>query len=163
METFREKILALPPELFSLDGIQIRPICDDYDLWYAVVECKLAPGQEDFVNPAGFTIGRAYLRPEDHIPCIIWKGDTRIGYMILRKWFDQSASSWSFYLDQPQQGHGYGAIAARLAVQILKSADPSARIKLAAEQANQKAHRLYQSIGFVHRGEMDGDDLVFEF
>ena len=81
----KERIEALPDSAFSLDEIRILPIRDDYDLWYATVECRLAPGQEDFVNPAGFSIGRAYLHPEDHVPCIIWRGTCRIGYIVLRK------------------------------------------------------------------------------
>ncbi len=163
METLRQSILSLPAELFSLDTIQIRPIMDDYDLWYAVVDCQLAAGQEQYVNPAGFSIGRAYLAPGDHIPCIIWKDNVRIGYIVLRKWADQEATSWSYYLDKAWQGFGYGTIAARIAVQILKAATPTMPIKLSAEQANTKAHNLYRSIGFSHTGEKDGDDLVFTF
>ena len=113
--------------------------------------------------PAGFSIGRAYLNPEDNIPCIIWKDDTRIGYIVLRKWFCGNANSWSYYLDKDQQGNGYGKTAAQLAVQILKAADPETPIKLSAEPENKKAHRLYRSIGFRHEGELDGDDLVFEY
>ena len=161
MKTLRQSILSLPTALFSLDGIQIRPIKDDYDLWYAVVDCQLAAGQEEYVNPAAFSIGRAYLTPENHIPCIIWKENVRIGYIILQKWAGQEATSWSFYLDKAWQGQGYGRIAARIAVQILKTATSHIPIKLAAEQANTKAQNLYRSIGFSHVGEMDGDDLVF--
>ena len=161
MNTLQKKITTLSPEVFSLNGISIRPIRDDWDLWYAVVECKLAPGQEEFVNPAGFSIGRAYLNPADNIPCIIWNGDTRIGYIVLRRWSDGTANSWSYYLDKDQQGNGYGKTAAQLAVQILKAAEPNMPIKLSTEAANEKAHRLYRFIGFRHLGEMDGDDLVF--
>ena len=161
MDTFTHNIRKLPIDAFSLNGISIRPIQDDWDLWYAVVECRLAPGQEEYVNPAGFSIGRAYLNPEANIPCIIRLGEKRIGYIVLREW-DGSANSWSYYLDQDYQGKGYGRTAAQLAVQILKAADPGKPIKLSAEAANKKAHRLYRSIGFRHTGEMDGDDLVFE-
>lgn len=162
METLRQKIEALSPEVFSLDNIRIRRICDDTDLWYAVVECRLAPGQEEYVNPAGFSIGRAYLNPDQNIPCIILKEQTPIGYIVLRQW-DGSANSWSYYLDRQYQGQGYGKAAAGLAVKILKAADPAVPIKLSAEQENKKAHRLYQSIGFRLSGERDGDDLVFVY
>ena len=161
MKTLKHNICKLSADAFSLDGISIRPIADDWDLWYAVVECRLAPGQEDFVNPAGFSIGRAYLNPEDNVPCIIRLGEERIGYIVLRKW-NSSANSWSYYLDKDWQGKGYGRTAARLAVQILKAAEPNVPIKLSAEAANEKAHRLYRSIGFRHNREMDWDDLVFE-
>lgn len=163
MNTLRQNILALSPTQFSMDGICIRPISDDHDLWYAVVQCRLASGQECYVNPAGFSIGRAYLAPEANIPCIIWKDNIRIGYIVFRKWSDQSANSWSYYLDEAWQGHGFGTIAARLALRILKTAEPDALVHLSAEQENQKAHKLYRAIGFSHNGIMDGDDLVFTY
>ena len=161
--SIREKVRSLPEAAFSMDGIVIREIWDDDDLWYAVVECALAPGQEKLVNPAGFSIGRAWLYPEDNIPCVIClEGGERIGYIVLRRWLgDGAAYSWSYYLDKNWQGRGYGTKAARLAVQILKSADPEMPIKLSTEAENVKAQRLYQSIGFRKLDELDGEDLVF--
>ena len=163
MITLTGQILSLPENSFTLNDIHIRPICDDFDLWYAVVECQLAPGQEDFVNPAGFSIGRAYLDPENNIPCIILKNKTKIGYIVLRKWSDKSANSWSFYLDKNFQGFGYGKTAAQLAVRILQQANPNTTIKLSTEQTNYPAQRLYRALGFTHTGEMDGNDLVFAY
>ena len=161
MATFQERFDRLPSEVFTMEGISIAPIRDDYDLWFATVECTLAPGQEDYVNPAGFTIGRAYLRPDANIPCIIRRGDSRIGYIVFRKWVGSEATSWSYFLDKDWQGKGFGKTAAKLAVQILKAAMPELPIKLSSEQANEKAHRLYQAIGFQLSDEFDGDDLVF--
>ncbi len=163
MGTLKEKLDALPCSVFTKDDIHIRPICDDYDLWYAVVECRLAPGQEDLVNPAGFSIGRAYLHPESNIPCIIWHGNQRIGYIVLREWNGEEATSWSYYLSHESQGQGFGKAAAQLAIRILIAAAPTTPIKLSAEPANHKARQLYTSLGFHHEGELDGDDLVFVY
>jgi ribosomal protein S18 acetylase RimI-like enzyme len=163
MSSLRNKITALPSSAFAQNGIQIRPIRDDYDLWYAVVECQLAPGQEEFVNPAGFSIGRAYLNPQDHIPCVILKDDLRIGYIVLRKWCGENANSWSYYISCEHQRKGFGKAAAALAIRILTAADPDIPIKLSTEQANHKAQKLYTSLGFQHYGELDGDDLVFVY
>ena len=161
MDTLRERFDRLAPDVFTAEGISIRPIRDDYDLWYATVECTLAPGQEDYVNPAGFSIGRAYLRPDSNIPCIIWYGESRIGYIVFRQWIGDNATSWSYYLDKDWQCKGFGKIAAKLAVQILKEANPDLPIKLSSEKINKLSHRLYQSIGFQLSDEIDGDDLVF--
>lgn len=163
MVTLKERIHALPESSFTQDDIHIRPIRDDYDLWYAVVECQLAPGQEDFVNPAGFSIGRAFLHPEDNIPCIILKTQTRIGFIVLRKQADGRANSWSYFLDKRFQGFGYGKTAAQLAVRILQQADPNTPIKLSTERTNYPAQQLYRTLGFTHTGEMDGDDLVYAY
>lgn len=160
---FSEALRSLPCSAWQAAQVRIKPIENDDDLWYATVECTLAPGQEEFVNPAGFSIGRAYLNPEDNLPCVICKADgTRIGYIVLRTWLGQgSGFNWSFYLDKEFQGLGYGKAAARLAVQILKAVDPKVPIKLSTEQDNLKAQRLYESIGFSKSDELDGDDLVF--
>ena len=161
MRSLNEKIRSLSSDVFHYSNIRISPIHDDYDIWYAVVECKLAPGQEDLVNPAGFSIGRAYLHPESNIPCIIWNGNTRIGYIVLREWNRNEATSWSFYLSKEHQGYGYGRAAAKLAIQILLAAAPDTPIKLSTEKANHKAQQLYLDLGFHPTDELDGDDLVF--
>lgn len=160
----RDALKHVSAEQFILDDILIRPIQNDDDLWYATVECRLKPGQEDFVNPAGFSIGRAYLKPLRNVPCVICKTDrTRIGYIVLQTWMTEAAYSWSYYLDTAYQGQGYGRKAARLAVQILTAADPNRQIKLAVESENEKAQRLYESIGFRRLPELDGSDLVYGF
>lgn len=159
----REKMEQLPREVTSLEDICIAPIRDDNDLWFATVECRLKPGQEDFVNPAGFTIGWAWLKPEYNLPCIIWKGEERVGYICLRYWPRQEpCTDWSYYLDADQQGRGYGRKAAQIAVGMLQAAFPEVPIKLSVERDNENGKRLYESLGFCHRGEMDWDELVYE-
>lgn len=161
--SFADKLKSLPKDIWSSERLSIRPIANDDDLWYAVVECRLHPEQEDYVNPAGFSIGRAYLAPGDHVPCVICKKDgERIGYIVFRTWsVEGDGFNWSYYIDKGSQGLGYGKEAASLAVTILKAADPQMPIKLSTEVANTRAQRLYTSIGFVKSEEMDGDDLVF--
>jgi diamine N-acetyltransferase len=163
MNTLQKRITSLPDAYFTDGNISIRPIRDDYDIWYATVECTLFPHQKENVNPAGFSLGRAFLYPKNYLPCIIWKENTRIGFILLFRWSNGSANGWSYYLDQNYQGQGYGKTAARLAINILKSAEPTMPIKISVEQANEKAQLLYRSIGMQEKGEMDGDDLVFEF
>ena len=163
--SFADKLKSLPEDIWRSETLQIRSIEDDDDLWYAVVECRLAPGQEDYVNPAGFSIGRAYLAPHDNLPCVICKSDgERIGYLVFRKWPGEGeAFNWSYYIDGSFQGLGYGKAAARLAVKLLKAVDPQMPIKLSTEALNVKAQKLYSSIGFVRSEELDGDDLVFVY
>ena len=161
--SFADRVKSLSKDIWTSERLTIRPIENDDDLWYAVVECTLAPGQEEYVNPAGFSIGRAYLSPGDHIPCVICKRDgERIGYIVLHIWLGEGRGfTWSHYMDRRFQGLGYGKEAARLAVAILKAADPQMPVKLSTEPHNAKAQRLYESIGFVRSEELDGDDLVF--
>ncbi|MBQ9482142.1 MAG: GNAT family N-acetyltransferase, partial [Clostridia bacterium] len=105
----------------------------------------------------------AYLFRDDNYPCIICNEQMApIGFINFCKWLGKGdAYSWSYYIDKKHQGKGYGKSAAEAAVRILKAASPEKTIKLATEKDNEKAQRLYTSLGFRLLPELDGDDLVF--
>ena len=162
--------MALRKELKAIDAacwvgsrVRFRPLETEEDLIYACYKCQLTDEQRELVNPAWFSIGRAYLFPEDNYPCLICgeRGEP-VGFINLDTWLGEGdAYSWSFFIDKRQQGKGYGKAAARLAIRLLKAADPEKPIKLAAEKDNERAQRLYASLGFQLLPELDGDDLVF--
>ncbi len=143
--------------------VKIKPLSTEGDLIYAGYECQLTEEQKELVNPFWFSIGRAYLFPEDNYPCIICNTqDEPVGFINFCKWQGEGdACSWSYYIDKNEQGKGYGKNAARLAIHILKSINPPKQIKLATEKYNTKAQTLYLSLGFSLLPETDGDDLVF--
>ena len=146
------------------ERVRIKPLETQDELIYALFECTLTEDQMDLVNPAGFSIGRAYLFREDNCPCIIFNNANEpVGFINLCKWLGKGdAYSWSFFIDSRHQGKGYGRSAAETAVRLLKAANPSMAIKLSAEKNNESAQRLYRSLGFRLLSELDGDDLVFE-
>ena len=130
---------------------------------YAAYECQLDDRQKELVNPAWFSIGRAYLFRDDNYLCIICNEQMMpIGFINLCKWLGEGeAFTWSYFIDKNHQGKGYGKSAAEAAIQILKATSPEKPIKLATEKGNEKAQRLYTSLGFRLLPELDGDDLVF--
>ena len=160
--TLREALEGVNDSLWSDGQVSIRPIQTEADLIYATVDCQLTEAQRDLVNPAWFSIGRAYLFREDNLPCLIYADGQPVGFINLGKWLAKGdAWSWSFYVDKAHQGKGYGRRAARLAIRLLKAADAAKPIKLATERDNQRAQSLYASLGFQLLPERDGDDLVF--
>ncbi len=160
--TLRETLEGVNDSLWSDGQVSIRPIRTEADLIYATVDCQLTEAQRDLVNPAWFSIGRAYLFREDNLPCLIYADGQPVGFISLGKWLAKGdAWSWSFFVDKAHQGKGYGRRAARLAIRLLKAADAAKPIKLAAERDNQRAQSLYASLGFHLLPERDGDDLVF--
>ncbi len=161
--SIRKKVEALPASAWQSDTVSFRPLSDEMDVVYAVDECRLTEEQQEMVNPAWFTIGRAYLHPQDHYPCLICdeKGDP-IGFIDLDRWLGNGESySWSYFIDCDHQGKGYGTAAGLLAIRLLRQADPNMPIKLAVEKDNARAQKLYRALGFALLDEMDGDDLVF--
>lgn len=161
--TFREKLENLPQSAFAGETVLLRPIKNEEDLAYAIFDCTLTEEQRGFVNPASFSIGRAFLNPENNYPCVILNAEgARVGFLLLDVWLGEGDGySWSYYIDFRQQGKGYGKSAARTAIKLLKTIGPTEMIKLSAERDNWKAQKLYCSLGFVQLDELDGDDLVF--
>ena len=121
--SLREKLLRVAPEEWENEFVRIRPMTTRDDLIYAGDGCRLTDEQREFVNPVWFSLGRAYLAPEDHDPCLI-ENERRepIGFLCFTAWAD--AYSWSYFLDVRQQGRGYGKRAAQLALRLLRLADP---------------------------------------
>ena len=161
--SLRADLEKLRDEYWENDYVKIKPLTTQADLIYAGFDCRLTEAQQELVNPFWFSIGRAYLFRDDHYPCIIYTASNEpVGFINLVKWLGSGdAFSWSFFIDKDNQGKGYGKQAARLAIQILKAANPNMPIKLATERSNAAAQRLYQSLGFEKLAELDGDDLVF--
>lgn len=160
--SIRAELERVEIALWHDDHVCIQPMATQEELVYALFECRLTEAQKALVNPAGFSIGRAYLCREDNFPCIIYSEQKPVGFINLAKWLGEGdAYTWSFFIDREHQGKGCGRAAARLAVRILKAANPAKPIKLSTERNNEKAQGLYRSLGFQLLAETDGDDLVF--
>ena len=110
----RSALETVSIDLWSDARVSIRPLKTESDLIYATYECQLEAWQKELVNPAWFSIGRAYLFREDNYPCIVCNEQmTPIGFIDLCKWLGEGdAYSWSFYIDKRYQGKGYGKSAA---------------------------------------------------
>ena len=161
--SIRADLLQLTEVAWGNEVVLFRRIETEEDLIYAGYDCRLREEQADLVNPFWFSIGRAYLAPEDHVPCVICTAaGERIGFIDFYQWRGEPHGyAWGYFIDAQQQGKGYGKAAARLAVRLLKAAAPTTPICLAVAPENHKAQALYRSLGFRQRPVLDGDDLVF--
>lgn len=161
--SLRSDLKKLSPEDCRNERIKLRPLLTEDNLIYAACDCRLTEEQQERINPAWFSIGRAYLFPEANLPCLIENEQSEpIGFLNLCQWSAESdTSSWSCFIGRRHQKKGCGKAAAQLAVHILKTAAPEKPIKLATEAQNLPAQSLYVSLSFQKLPEMDGDDLVF--
>lgn len=174
----RQRLSILPQDSFWEDNrLFFREINSDDDL-AAVCELTLPPEQQILVNPTAFSMGRAYLFPNDNVPYLIYaveqKQEIPVGFIVLRSscytedtrsWHHCTTRSprtnWSYFIIPEYQGKGYGTLSAKLAMRILLKAAPEYPIELTTEQNNEKAQRLYMRLGFEKTEELDGDDFVF--
>ena len=161
--TFSDTLNNLPEEFFSTDTVFFRHIENEEDLAYALFDCKVKEEQQALVTPASFSIGRAYIKPQDNYPCVICASDGRpIGFINLLRWLGLGTGvTWSIYIDAREQGHGYGKAAAALATKVLKTAFPEEILKLSVVESNARARALYRSLGFRLLEELDINDLVY--
>ena len=99
--SLREESEQLSNEHWLNEQVRIRSVLTQHDLIYAACGCQLTEAQKKFVNPACFSIGRAYLSREDNYPCIIYnERNESIGFISLLKWLGKGdAYSWSYYID----------------------------------------------------------------
>lgn len=161
--SLRLKLETIDNNQWKNDLVKIKYMTSEKELIYVGYECQLTEEQKEMVSPFWFIIGRAYLNKENNYPCIIYNfEDKPIGFINFSSWIGKDeAYTWSYFIDLKYQGQGYGKSVAELAIKILKTAAPYKNIKLSVEKENQKAHKLYQSLGFCKSSEMDGDDIVF--
>ena len=127
------------------------------ELIYAGYDCRLTEEQKDMVSPFWFTIGRAYLFPENNYPCIIYNEKSEsIGFINLCKWSGDEAVSWSFYIDKDHQGKGYGREAMKLALDFIRTfpCGESEYCWLSYDMKNEGARALYRAFGFVEQTDV---------
>ncbi len=119
----RSSLQALPERFWSNETVCLRPMKTEADLIFAANECQLTKEQREFVNPVWFSVGRAYLEPEKHWPCVICTTEgERIGFLDFYCWNGgEEATSWSFFIDLKQQGKGYGRAAAVLCAGVFSA------------------------------------------
>lgn len=153
----------LPRELFENERVTLRRVENEDDVYFCVEECRLPRSQRELVNSAGFGMGRAWLKPKEHIPHVIRSSQGKpVGFMMLDAWEKPYPHvSWSFFIGEKFQHQGYGSEAAKCAVAVLKRAFPELPICLSVEESNKKAIALYSRLGFRFWGEYDGDEQVY--
>ena len=152
-------------KLLCNDNVYLKPILSDDDLRYCFLDLELNEEQKDLVNPPYISISRAYISPFDYYPFIIClKDDTEIGFICLNKWLPKKeAFSFSFLIDKRYQHQGYGPSTIKLAIKLFNIMNSDLEIKIAVEESNIKAQKLYETLGFIKTDELDGDDLVFSY
>ena len=67
-----------------------------------------------------------------------------------------------FFIDERYQGKGYGKKAAQLLIDHMKQEGRFEKILLCYVEGNEGARILFESLGFKHTGDIDGDEITME-
>jgi diamine N-acetyltransferase len=127
------------------------------DNWRAALRLSVHPDQQRFVADltpiAAVALAKAYVRPAG----LAWSpyailADARMVGLIELAYAPGSADQYwiyHFFIDQTQQGKGYGKAALRAFIAMVGARHPACRrISLAVHPENQRAQQLYASVGF---------------
>ena len=141
------------------------------DNWEIALQLSVHPEQLRFVAEyapiAAIGLAKAYVRPYEKIwfPYAIYADDQLVGFLELAYNPDSAHQYWlfHFFIDQSQQGKGYGKQALEVLISFVQENYPLCReLKLSVNPENLVAQQLYSRRGFEPTGEaFDNGELVY--
>jgi diamine N-acetyltransferase len=139
--------------------------------WRDTLELSVHPEQQRFVAEyfpiAAIALAKAYIRPYDMIwiPYAIYADDDLVGFIELACKPDSENQYWiyHFFIDQSQQGKGYGKQALNAFIRLVRENYALCReFRLSVHPDNIAAVQLYAGRGFQPTGEaFDNGELVY--
>lgn len=117
--------------------------------------------QMHYVADQTCILARAWAyRSDNSAPRLICEDDTPVGMLLYYDWPEGGMYVFSqLFIDQRWQGSGFGRRAAQLALEEMRAAGRYDKVALCYVEGDEPARRLYESLGFVHNGEVDGDEI----
>lgn len=143
--------------------------------FYALMKLAVAPEQQDFVAPNGYSLAEAYavLSNGRFVKAFgLFEGETPVGFAMVGhnafinedcpQAYRDSYYLWRMMIDRRYQGRGYGKAAVALLLAYIRSMPdgPAATCSVSYEPGNLVAKALYASFGFLPTGEMDDDEEI---
>jgi diamine N-acetyltransferase len=139
-----------------LMNVTLQPITSK-NLW-PVVDLKLDPEQQRFVEINVASIANAYVEPT-FVPLAVYAGDEPVGFAMYGQ-HPESGGWWVIRLmiDRDHQGKGYGRAAMEQMIDMMVERVGPEEIITSFVPDNTVASRLYASLGFRPNGEIEDDE-----
>ena len=126
----------------------------------AVLQLKVAPGQEQFVASNAVSIAQAYFDRETAWFRAICEGDTPVGFVMVDIQPGKAPYLWRFMIDARHQRRGVGAKALALVFAHAKGLPGGAEIFCSCVDAPGGPGPFYEGLGFAYTGEVDEGERV---
>ena len=138
---------------------QINLVPVDQDNWRAAAGVEVFPEQRNFVADPAYYLCLCHYG-ELWQPLAVKLDDRVIGFLM---WAVDEAdgSCWlgGILIDKAFQGKGLGKTAVRMALDYLQVEHSCQQFALSYQPEN-PARYLYEKLGFVETGEMEGEEIV---
>lgn len=139
------------------EQIRLEPITPDN--WRE--EFSLKPNQECFVSNPNRILARAWAYREHRSKSyMIYEGDKPIGMAMYYDADNIQAYNFSqFFIDRKYQGHGFGKAAALAVLNSMIADGKYSKVYLCYVEGNEAARCMYESLGFIHTGEKEVNEI----
>jgi diamine N-acetyltransferase len=128
--------------------------------WRDCCAITVRDDQRDFVMPVSYYLALCHYGGVWH-PLAVYSGDEVVGFVM---WALDPAdnSGWigGLTVDAPRQGGGLGRAAVEALCERLRDEQGCTSAALSCAPTNDRAWALYDSLGFVKTGELEGDEPV---
>lgn len=139
----------------------------DEDLFEKCLKLKVEESQQRFVASNTLSLAHAWLYPKNARPFAICEDDTAVGFLMLDADVNCDGTHsvcglWRLMVDKQHQGKGYGRAALKLLIDHVHKTYNPEKMQTSYVLGNENAAKLYESLGFVHTGEIDDGEAVME-
>jgi len=143
----------------------------NHENWRLALQLTVHPDQRRFVSEifpvASIALAKAYIRPEGMIwlPYMIYADEEHVGFFQLVYPPKTYEFCWMFhfFIDESQQGKGYGKTALNTILKMVKQDHPTCqKIQLTVHPENAVAQRIYTKAGFRPTGKIRRDEPVYD-
>jgi len=136
------------------------------------IRLEVAEEQKHFVAANAVSLAQAYvsLVNEDCIPLpfAIYHDNTMVGFIMISYNREKSDANkgryyiWRFMIDKRYQKNGYGRLAMKRVLEIIRTfpCGEAEEVTLSYEPDNHVARKMYLSLGFREKDEMDDGEQV---
>ncbi len=123
---------------------------------------RVSSQQEKYVANSMTLLARAYAyRHLGSVAYVIYEDELPVGMALYYDCPQLNAYDFSqLFIDEHYQGKGYGKVATQLIIDRMKQERRFEKIVLCYVEGNEGAKVLFESLGFKHTGEVDGDEIT---
>jgi diamine N-acetyltransferase len=129
--------------------------------WYECCVLEVSEEQRDFIEPNAISIAQSKFESALK-PYAIYFEDKIVGFLMFNSVPEELNGYWIYRImvDQKYQGSGIGKAATKLMIYEMTKLPNANKLVVGYHPENQGAHKLYQSFGFIDKGDRFGKEMA---
>lgn len=114
--------------------------------------------QKSYVSSIAYSLAQAYVYRDTAFPFAIYTDEILVGFIMMGYYKEKKQYTlWKLLIDRKHQNKGYGKDAAQKGITYLTDTFGAKEIYVGVSSENDRAKRLYTSIGFKATGLIENN------